>query len=71
VRRVRKAANGVSGLHCRYQRTIAQQVQHPFEVVGEHMQAHFRAHAVERLGEEMGGVHPGLQCAERMGGGKN
>lgn len=30
------------------------------------MQAYFRAHAVERLGEEVGGAHPGLQCAERM-----
>lgn len=38
MRGVRRAANGVSGLHCRYQRAIAQQVQHPF--VDEHMQAH-------------------------------
>ena len=30
------------------------------------MQAHFRAHPVERLGEKMSGAHPGLQRAERM-----
>ncbi|MCY1292984.1 hypothetical protein D9M70_422280 [compost metagenome] len=66
VRRVQWAANGVSGLHCCHQRTIAHQVQYPLEVVGEHMQAHFRAHPVERTGEEMGSAHPRLQRAARM-----
>lgn len=65
VRQVHRAAKRASGIHCRYQRTIAQQVQHPIEVVGEYMQAHFRAYPVERPREEMGGAHPGLQCAER------
>lgn len=60
VRRVQRAANGVSGLHCCYQHTIAQQVERPFEVVGEDMQAHFRTHSVERPGKEMGGANPGL-----------
>lgn len=48
VQREQLAAHEVSGLHCHHQRTIAQQVQHPFEVVGEHMQAHFRAHPAGR-----------------------
>lgn len=56
VRRAQRAANGVSGLHRSYQRIIAQQVQHLFEVVGGHMQAHFRTHPLERSGEEMGGA---------------
>ncbi|MOA19459.1 hypothetical protein D3C78_1398400 [compost metagenome] len=30
------------------------------------MQAHLGTHPVERSGEEMGGAHPGLQCAERV-----
>lgn len=30
------------------------------------MQAHFRAHPVERSGEEMGSAHPGLQRAKWM-----
>ncbi|MCY1364352.1 hypothetical protein D9M69_511510 [compost metagenome] len=30
------------------------------------MQAHFRAHPLERSGEEMSGAHPGLQRAERV-----
>ena len=30
------------------------------------MQAHFGAHSVESLGEEVGGTHPGLQRAERV-----
>lgn len=66
VRRVQRAANVVLGLHRGHQRTIAQQVQHPFEVVGEHMQAHFRAHPVVRPGEEMGGTHSRFQRAKWM-----
>ncbi|MCY1545220.1 hypothetical protein D9M68_811500 [compost metagenome] len=30
------------------------------------MQAHFRAHPLERSGEEMSRTHPGLQRTERV-----
>lgn len=39
--------------HRGHQCTIAQQAEHPFEVVGEHMQAHFRAYARRIVGWAM------------------
>ena len=55
-----------SGLHRGLQGTAAQQVQHTFEIVGEHVQAHLGTHPVERSCEEVGGAHPGFQRAERV-----
>lgn len=53
-----------SGLHRHQQVLGAEEVQNAPEVVGKHMQAHFRAHLWERLGEEMGMAHPGLERPE-------
>lgn len=40
-----QAAKKASGLHRRHQGIAAQQPQHAFEVIGEHMQAHLGTHS--------------------------
>lgn len=49
--RTARVVKQASGLHRGHQGTAAQQVQHAFEIVGEHMQAHLGIHSVESLGE--------------------
>jgi hypothetical protein len=56
----------VSGLHSFRQTSHSQQFHHSFQIVGEHMQAHFRAHPIQSLSQEMGASHPQLDCAEGM-----
>ncbi len=48
----------VSGLHRFHQNSCSQQFHHSFQIVGKHMQAHFRTDPIQSLGQEMGASHP-------------
>ena len=47
-----------------YQRDRAQEIEDPFEVVGQYVETHLGTHVGQRPGEEMGRTHPGLERAE-------
>src|SRR6266540_3836036 len=52
--------------HCLHQRSDAHDLHDAFEVVGQHMEAHFGADARQPLGQEMRRAHPGFERAEGM-----
>ena len=54
------------GPHRLHQRQDANDLHRTFQVVSEHMQAHFRTDAWQCLGEEMRRAHPRFECAEGM-----
>ncbi len=60
----------VGGHHSRLdrveERRHAENRQHPFEVVRQHMQTHLSAHMLEGFHLEVGVAHPGFQGPERM-----
>jgi len=51
---------------CRDERPNAQDVHDAREVVGQNVQGHFSADPFQRLHQEVGGSHPGFDCAEGM-----
>ena len=44
----------------------SEEVQRPFQVVGQDLEAHFCSNARQGLGKEMSRSHPRLECSERM-----
>lgn len=80
LRGIRWDANGLTD--CRLRRTDvcrsdlclqegnehlrAEDLQHPLQVVGQDMQAHFRSDPRQGFGEEVGRPHPCLQRPERV-----
>jgi len=46
------------------QRLRTEDLQHPLQVVGQDMQAHFRSDARQGLGQEVGRAHPRLERPE-------
>ena len=44
----------------------AEDAHHSFEVVGEHMKAHFGTYPRKCFGQEVGGSHPIFECSKRM-----
>src|SRR5206468_11849180 len=52
------------GPHRLHQRQDANDLHRTFQVVNEHMQAHFRTDAWQCLGEKMRRAHPRFECAE-------
>ena len=64
--RLRRVMVGVavSGLDCLDERDRTQDGDHPFEVVGQHVEAHLGADPFQRPGQEVGGSHLGLDGAE-------
>src|SRR6266542_5815544 len=52
--------------HCLHQQSDAHDLHDAFEVVGQHMEAHFGADARQPLGQEMRRAHPGFERAEGM-----
>ncbi|QDL05994.1 hypothetical protein PALA37_02515 [Pseudomonas aeruginosa] len=51
---------------CLYRTGNAEDVHQPFEVVGQHMQAHFRADSGQRSGQEVCRAHPMFERAKRV-----
>lgn len=47
-----------SGSHCCNQHIVSQYLHHAFQIVGKHMQSHFRTHPIQSLGQEMRTAHP-------------
>jgi hypothetical protein len=50
----------------RHQPLEPDQGDHALDVIGQHVQRHFGAHATQPSGQELAGPCPGLDCAERM-----
>ena len=61
--RVRPKNSAADGLH---ERPDAEDIDHPLEVIGKHLQTHFSFDLFKRLGQEMGAAHPRLEGSERM-----
>jgi hypothetical protein len=53
-------------LHGRHERLDAHNVHDAREIVSEHVQCHLAGHAWQRLHQEVGDSHPGLDLAEGM-----
>src|SRR5664279_1460552 len=53
-------------LHRLHRLRDAEHTHHAFEVVSQHMKAHFGAHASDRLGQEVRRTHPVLDGSERV-----
>ena len=48
------------------ERSCANHIDHPFDVVGQHVQRHFRSHVFQSAHLEMSCAHPRLDGSERM-----
>ena len=57
---------GPSALDRRKQRFDSKDRDHPFQVVRQDVETHFRPHMGKRPGQKMRVAHPGLQRAERV-----